>query len=656
MTTSRFLSVVLLSAICTFEVQTQEVRLFAIHADSGVHLRWIGNTDPQVTGWHVERSTDGNSFQRLTPQPLPIITSFEVMTSVVGKYKAMYYLTLFGVKDLRDLSAQDIARTLESRHVNLHLALRAASAETAILSGEYFFDLLPTGEQWTYRVIPMREEAEGTASAAITVNASDPGVLPKPSSITAHGMDNATQFTWPRPTSDGSSEIVGYRVWRATNEHGPFEEVTLLTSVPLFESKENMQEYRWTDDLVDQNDTLFYYIRYVHATGLLSSRSNIIRVVASADEPPVAAQRVTAERFGHAVRLTWTWPWQSKQPARATLVRIDENGTAQDFFLTRNDTSYIDALADVGSVYRYAVVTYNANDSVSSDTISFHLTDVAPPLPPTNVLAKSDTAKIHLSWTKSASNDVVGYVVMVAADDRLRNYLRLRSNLITDTALTDTVEREAEGPFSYVIMAEDKFGNTSVPSAPIVSKPIDVNPPAPSQIVDCKRMGQRVSLRYTQSTSKDVESYIVQRLSGGSEWVQKSNARTLEATDSVIIPGTYQYRVIVIDSSGNKSTPSQIRSLTVRKELNAPATLTVQLDSLALTLHWSEVEGAAGYEISRVDLQTGERMVLDNVSKNITNWSDTFSDADRSWQYGVAARTEAWVFGTPRFVVYRPTK
>ncbi len=653
---SRTSYVVLLAAIAACAVvHAQETKLYTFRTDTGIHIRWIGNTDPSVTGWVVERSVDGGAFIRLTPEPLSIITSYTEMKRRVGRYLAMYFLKLFGVDAERDLTPQDVLRALNSPQVSLHLAFRAASPELAQLSGEYYFDRMPIGNTCRYRVIPLRESTERPAIESPTIDVDQLDRLPPPGAMIGMGKSGYAQLQWPRSNSTKSDEIVGFRVWKGALAFGPFEEVTLQTSVPIFSRPDNISTYNWSDDLVNNGDTVYYYVRHVHATGELSTRSEVVRIVVGADDTPSIAQQLSVKRFGHAARLSWNWPSFGSLPQRVELHRVND-GTAEQriFMLLPGDTSFIDAMAEMGNVYRYAIITFSNTDSASSDTVSFSLTDVVAPKAPQLVRATPDTAKIHLSWSRSASTDVAGYIVMMASDPKLRTYLRLRSELITDTVFTDTLQQEAEGPFAYVIVAEDLVGNTSAPSNPVIAKPIDVSEPAPSQFVEFRRKGQHVYMRYSASASADVSSYMVQRQMDSSAWMIISATTILEARDSVSAPGVYRYRVIVVDSANNSSEPSQTRSITVLPELEAPALLTVQRDTFALVLEWSSVDGAAGYEIARVDVQTGERIVMDNVGANETRWSDGFSDADRIWRYEVSARTANWRMGPHRYVVYQP--
>lgn len=646
----------LLLLCCTFTTSSwAQVQITTFVSDSGVHLRWIGNTDASVEAWVVERSTDGGPFVLITPEPLHLVTSYKEMRQRVGRYLASYYLTLWGVNEERDLVSSDVKRALSAKSVSMHLAMRAAAPELAQLSGEYFFDRSPSGGSCIYRVIPITKDSMGKPYKSETVQVGTSDVLPRPTDITVSGLDQSVQLTWPR-TQQGTlaNQIVGYHVWKSSSEYGPFERVNLQTVLPLFASKDATAEFTWTDDMVENSDTVYYYVCHVHATGALSTRSNICRVVVGSDEAPKRPIGVRAERFGHAVRLTWSWSAQGPPPQQVHILRIQSGGTsARMEAAAPTDTTYIDALAEMGNVYRYAVVASSGDHTSTSDTISFTLTDVVPPSPPHGLQAKADTGKILLTWLPSIDQDVAGYVVFVAADSAFRNPLQLQSTLVQGTSFTDVVERTAQDSRQYTVKAVDRSGNTSAPSQPLIVKPIDLAPPAPSQITSITLDDSTVSLAFTASISQDVAAYSVERSTAGT-WQTVGKTTQLRLTDVPGITGAIRYRVVVIDSSGNRSKPSQERSVTITPTIEAPQLLTISKDTFALRLTWKAVSNAAGYRIARIDKRTGDRVIVDNVGSRVTSWADRYADPDQGWIYEVAARTNNWKFGVPISAEYRP--
>lgn len=651
----RYILVAMILVGCTIGSAAQQVKLTAMVTDSGVHLRWIGNTDPRVTGWNVERSTDGAAYALLTPVPLPFVTNYLQMKQYVGRYKAMYFLTLFGVSEERDLTTEDIENTLTSTAVGIHLALRAAEPEVAILSGEYYFDpTVPTGSV-TYRVTSVGAAGK-PVQAEVTVDATQSNsTLSKPSNISVSGLEGSVQLLWTlNKQTAADAGIVGFRIWKGAKAVGPFTEATTQTSMPLFTSVNDTGTYSWSDNIVESADTAYYYICYVHATGVLSSRSNIIRAVVGADDTPALPLHLTAVSFGMVVKLSWQWSDRGAVPQKVVMWCACSDSADRVQSLSAADTTFIDVLANPGSICKYALFAYSTTDSISSDTVSFVLTDIVSPQAPTSLKARADTGAIHLSWQRSASEDVAGYVVMVAADSRLRNFMQLQSALIADTSIVDSIPHLAESTLAYKVIAQDRAGNNSEPSIPVVVHPIDVMPPAPSQITQCIRTDSIVLLKFTSSVSADVAGYVVERRSG-SAWKQVHMSIGTTVSDTLPAPGDYEYRVLVADSAKNHSAPSATRGISWTTELSAPAPVTVSVLDFAIELRWNAVKGAAGYQITRVQ-ETGERMIVDNVGATISQWLDYHANPDQSFTYEVVARTNNWHLGKPSSVNYKPGK
>lgn len=653
-------SAILVAMVTMISVaSSQQVQIFTFTTDTGVHVRWFGNTDPSVTGWILERSDNGSPFQRLTSQPLPFITSFQQQVAMVGRYRAMFFMMLFGVNEERNLTAADIMRTYQSADVNFHLILRAAAPDIAVLAGEYYLDRSAPKQKVTYKVIPVRGEQEGTPITGSAIDASVPDVVPPPTDVEGSSADETVILRWPRNDDDArTGNVVGFKVWKGASENGPFEEATLQTSIPMFSGPDETSVFTWSDDLVENGETVHYIVRHVHVTGVYSNSSDVVTVVVGQHGQPARAMALTADRFGHAVRLHWRLSESGSVPS---IVRLQRAMNGSDAFSTvfqasATDTMYTDALVELGNTYVYTITTYSDTDSSTSDTVSFALVDDVAPHAPASVRALPDTGKIHLRWTPTPDTDVAGYIILRASDSRLRNYLRLRTALLADTTFTDTMQRSAEGPFSYIVQAEDYSGNTSPATLPVIARPIDVTPPAPSQILSAIRTNSNVQITYAPSASADVASYTVERSTDTLRWTMVATSAFLTATDRPPATGRYVYRVIVRDSSGNASEPSQLYGIVIDNVLPAPAEVSVSAEEFALRIRWSAVEGAAGYRIVRIDVQNGEREVADAVSANTLQWADRYADVEKKWRYEVCARTADWQLGTPRMVEYSPRK
>lgn len=634
-----------------------DIQLFAFRTDSGIHLRWIGNTDPDITGWLLERQVHNASWERLTPAPLPFVLSYKEMSAVVGRYKAMYFLTLFGVTDERDLNEADIRRTLTSPNVGLHLAFRAAAPEVAVISGEYYFDTLRIATPVSYRIIPVSARSvHEELATSVSVPSTQPR-LPQPIDVQGSASDEGALLTWLRNSSnDSANAIVGYKVWRSASESGPFERADLLTSIPLFSAHDTRGLYSWADPSVAVGDTVYYYITNVHVTGVESSRSSIIRVVGTPALSLVVPNNFHYVPFAAGVRLRWNWEG-AYRPHTLILHRTSSDGDGwQEIWLKPADTLYTDALMQPGYSYSYFISVMVNDTAAHTDTLTVSLPDNVPPLPPRITNVKSDTGKILLWWTRSPDSDAVGYVVYATSDTVRQNFLQLNSSPISDTVYTHHVDKFTDHELFYKVVTVDAAGNNSQYSITISAKPLDINPPAPAQIQNFRFDNDVVAFSILPSVSEDVAQYTVFRRHNAADWITLTKTSALEVTDKPTDPGTYEYRVAAADHAGNMSRLSQSRIAHKAATLPSPKQLTVVAEAVCIRLQWQAVPNAAGYRITRIHPHTNQRTVIDNVEASVQSYADRFADRLQQHTYEVTARTDNWEMGLPATILYTPPK
>jgi fibronectin type 3 domain-containing protein len=641
-----------------FIASAQEVRLVTFRSDTGVHLRWIGNTDATTTGYHVERSVDGAPFTRLTPQPLSRITRYNALADAIGRYKALYFLALWGVQEERDIQQSDIARTLASPQRGMHFALLAAEPALAPLNGEYFFDHpLPSGSTASYRVVAVGEGGSGertVATAVVQLNAMQ--AVPLADSLEGRGLDGEVLLRWRRYADQVlRGDVVGYRVWRAPSEMGPFEETTLQTSVPFFGSDADSMHHTYFDVGVANGSAMYYYVRQVHGTGVLGERSDVVRVDVGADIPAPVPLGLALTPIGHAVELSWTWPEDRLRPAELYVVRLPSSADTPRVtsYVERKATSFIDAQLPMGEGVRYTVMSVGRTDTAYSDTASYLQPDVLPPSPPDSVWARSDTGKITLRWSPVA--DAVGYRLFRRTTISSAR-LQANNGLVAGTTFTDVIARDAEPTYIYEVETEDAAGLTSKPSMPVAARVLDITPPAAVQFTRFERNGDVISMEWSMSRSPDVATYRLESMRDEGRWQRKREISSVTAVDTVKDAGTHHYRVLAVDSAGNISAPSQSRSTTLLVGSAAPSGLQATQDTFAIRLRWQAVANAQGYRIERLDTITKETIECGHVDASVTAWTDRHADRDRSWIYIVTARDGSWRFGEGARATYTPQK
>ena len=115
------------------------------------------------------------------------------------------------------------------------------------------------------------------------------------------------------------------------------------------------------------------------------------------------------------------------------------------------------------------------------------------------------------------------------------------------------------GDYELRAVATDQ-GGLSDPQPPVVHvRHDDVTPPPAPSGLRALADGNEVRLSWLASTADDLAQYHVERFGAESGWIEieSVNAPSLATTDLGRSIGTYRYRVLASDASGNRSEPSE---------------------------------------------------------------------------------------------------
>jgi hypothetical protein len=169
--------------------------------------------------------------------------------------------------------------------------------------------------------------------------------------------------------------------------------------------------------------------------------------------------------------------------------------------------------------------------------------DVVPPAAPLAQLALADTGKVKLRWQGSPDPDVARYLVFrtdgeaASADLRSMQLIArvapspssaLGANEVAPAAVQgepswlEHGDQVPPGPdWLYRIVAEDRAGNCSGPSALLRGRSLSA-PPAPPVWNPPTRVGNAVNLSWTHSADQRLACFVSRRSVGGSFWVPAS--------------------------------------------------------------------------------------------------------------------------------------
>ena len=230
---------------------------------------------------------------------------------------------------------------------------------------------------------------------------------------------------------------------------------------------------------------------------------------------------------------------------------------------------------DVQYTYTVAAVDTHGNRSVSSSPASATPTDLGAPAVPTGLVATPGDGQVSLSWTPNAETDLSTYRLL---RDGVQ-VVALSGTTYVDAGLTN------DTTYSYTLAAVDTHGNRSADSPPVTATPTDLAAPAAPDRARRRPGRRRVDLSWTANAEPDVATYRVLRDGVEIATVAGTAYTDTGRTNDV----TYAYRLVAVDTHGNRSPASSSASATPT-DLTPPAAptgLAGTRGSGKITLAWT---------------------------------------------------------------------
>lgn len=320
-------------------------------------------------------------------------------------------------------------------------------------------------------------------------------------------------------------------------------------------------------------------------------------VAAPALAPPGTLQ--VSSVGDNRVSLSWGASGDSRTVGYVVRRSSGSNGPWTDV-ASVSGTSYTDTGLTNGTRVYHTVVAVagdgtrsspsNATSAVPSDTVA--------PTAPTGVsVVTAGSYQLKVSWSASASSDVIGYEIQRSADGA-GPFTRIAGPVggasFTDTGLT------AGATWYYRVVALDDDGLRSAPTPPVAGT---VAPPPPTGLRVAAVADGAVALEW--QAARGAANYIVERAVGTGSFVAVARPSGTSYTDGGLTNGTtYYYRVRAQDAGGGTSSPSgTVSAVPQDTGLPAPPTgLTATARGGAgvlLTWTGSGSSSVAGYRVYR---------------------------------------------------------
>lgn len=324
--------------------------------------------------------------------------------------------------------------------------------------------------------------------------------------------------------------------------------------------------------------------------------------------------------------------------------RSDSDQGKYTLLKTTTDCSYTDTTAEGGKVYQYKVRCYwTIGGNAYYGTFSSPASVTTLPKKVSGIATQTRTeTSLGLSWKQTQG--AAGYQIYQysAASDQYEMVADVEgeSTSYTVSGLTGATE------YKFKIRAYEK-NNDNVLAGSFSDVYSDVTLPGQVNLTNVSATGTS-SVKLTWKAVDGVTGYMIYRLDTATgEYRQIAtvkSARTLFYSDQKLAAGkTYTYKVSAYKTYRNKnyrgaySAEKQVTIKKAEKPANPAKVKTIKLSTkdAAVTVQWSKVSGATGYQVYRLNTKTGKYTKIAAVKG--TSYRNTKLKKGATYRYKVRA-------------------
>jgi len=551
--------------------------LAATLGNEQITLDWNDNTDTDLWGYNVYRSTDSGG----SPTPYAKINGSPVLTSAYtdnplyggGTY---YYVVVAvdygnnesGYSNEDNATANNIAPSaptslnatagdeeisldwndnIETDVVgyNVYRSLTSGGSyskingSTPVATNNYTDTPLYGGGTYYYKVTAVDASLESGYSNEDNATANN--IAPSaPTSLNATAGNEQISLDWD---DNIETDVVGYNVYRSLTSGGSYSKINDDTTVAT---------NSYTDTPLYGGGTYYYKVKAVDAD-FESDYSNEDSATAN-NIAPLAPTGLIATGGNEEISLDW----DNNDETDVVGYNVYRSTTSGGSYSQVNGSlvlisDYTDIGLYSGGTYYYKVKAVDASLESSYSNEDFATANTVPPADPTGLVATDGVEEISLVWNVNTEPDLDGYNVFRSATGG-GPYSQVNIGLVATNSYTDT-GLFAGGTYYYVIAAVDLGDNESGYSNEDSATASTTPPAAPTGLVATPGDSQ-VALDWADNTEGDLASYNVYRglTSGNYTYIDNVVAPTSNYTDTGRSNGaTYYYVVTAVDDYSAES-------------------------------------------------------------------------------------------------------
>lgn len=572
--------------IASYSLRAQDLQVFAGNTTKGqIQIKWIGKDLKPDTYFELHRKEQNGNWQlliTLEPKEILPLKTLEGMNEQ-SPYTREHILYSFYRNEMQ------ADKTLTGLLWSQLLLQSLNNNDLAATLGTYYADASAViGSKYQYKVIPIAAGKRGKEFLSETVSIQpyqpvDAPLAPAKGSSVKEGI--ALHWTV-------SSAYASYLIQR----NGAELTQVVLTEEQLEKAKKGQAFFVDADSTLVNGKSYSYTIQGLDFFG---QKGKPVASIGVLKEDKVSPLTITALTVDHNDQFKAVVRWKkssSRDVYQQYVVRVGSKGDSLNLTpsgLAPGIETYTDATVQQGMDYRYRIVIKDqAGNSTTSLSVRHTIPDATPPAVPAGLKAAAESGAIQLQWTANKESDVQGYHVFRSIVNGTDDFHLLNADPVTGTAFLDTLPKENGNVFYYRICAVDKSYNRSAYSKIIQARMPDIVAPSPVRLSSAEYLSGKVQLQWKPSQEADFYEYHVyasiadtQDVMSTPKLIARTRSTNYEYSPSV--RGLHAYTIVVRDSTGNTSEPSNPKNIytgtTDLQEFTATAQYQSQKGSVLLT-------------------------------------------------------------------------
>ena len=607
------------------EVDSDELRLALInkHYGDSIVLRWApSRIDGWITGmnsgYRIHRLQLDDAYEPVNDwdtliAPLIMPYSIEKFKQEIAKHpgddflaaaaESMYGFQLEYKDETYGKNIFDLADEYNDRYSICLISADLSSRGAEGLGWRFIDKNIVKGQKYVYRVFAPGEDTISIRLDATTLAEIDTLALNSPEITEIIEKEGQIDLKLSREVND--EYFSAYLIERSGNEGLSWDRLTDIPWVqPLTDHEIGNKDYMVYRDTGLVNYTPYLYrVIGLNAFGEQSEASESVSAMARDKTPPRIPEKFMAKMNEEMqMEINWEYDEEPEDLGGFILARsirpFDPQTPVHEDMLDPQTRSFIDASPNsiANNFYTLYVLDTAQNVSYTQATYGSYI-DSIPPSPPTGMTYEIDSSgNTVISWNLGQEEDLLGYHVYFANSRRhmLGNVTKM---VLQDTVFKDTFDLQSLTETGYYrITAIDFNYNVSDFSDWLeVVKP-DIVPPSGPIITGHRSLTNGIAIFYEESSSKDVESYILERKTDG-KWKTVSQISAGKSAGSIVDTSRmeqgslYRYQVRAIDDAQNVSNETYV--YTARSKLPVLTgkikTFDIDSDERKAEIKWSYV-------------------------------------------------------------------